>query len=46
MCSLSFVSRIFFISLFISSVICWLFRNILFNLHVSVFFNFSLVIDI
>ena len=46
--SLSFVSRNFFISLFISSVTCWLFRTVLFNLHVFVFFTvfFSPVIDI
>ena len=37
MFSLSFVSRNFFISLLISSVTCWLFRNALFNLHVFVF---------
>ena len=35
--SLSFVSRSFLISLLISSVTCWLFRNMLFNLHVFVF---------
>ena len=47
MFSLSFVSRNFLISLLISSVTCWLFRNVLFNLHVFVFFTvFSLVIDI
>ena len=38
MFSLSFVSRNF-ISLLISSVACWLFRNVLFNLHV--FFSYS-----
>ena len=43
MFSLSFVSRNFFISLLISSVTCFLFRNVLFNLHVFVFF---IVIDI
>ena len=47
MFSLSFVSRNFLISLLISSVTCWLFRNILFNPHVFVFLTaFSLVIDI
>ena len=38
-CSLSFVSRNFFISLLISSVTCWLFRNVLCNLHMFVFFT-------
>ena len=39
MFSLSFVSRSFFISL----VTCWLFRNVLFNLHVFLFLTvFSL----
>ena len=43
MFSLSFVSRNFLISLLISSVTCWLFRNVLFNLHVFVFLTvFSL----
>ena len=43
MFSLSFVSRNFFISLLISSVTHWLFRNVLFNLHVFVFLTvFSL----
>ena len=37
MFSLLFVSRIFLISLLISSVTCWLFRNMLFNFHVFVF---------
>ena len=46
MFSLSFVSRNFFISFLIYSVPCWLFRNVLFNLHVFVFVTlFSLVID-
>ena len=45
--SLSFVSRNFFISLLISSVTCWLFRNVFFNLCVFVFLTvFFLVIDI
>ena len=35
--SLSFVPRKFLISLLISSVTCWLFRNVLFNLRVFVF---------
>ena len=34
---LSFVSRNFLVSLLISSVTCWLFRNVLFNHHVFVF---------
>ena len=40
--SLSYVSRNFFIYILISSVICLLFRNLLFNLHVfiTVFFLF------
>ena len=47
MFSLSFVSWNFFISLLISSVTCWLFRNVLFNLHVLVFLTVVfLVIDI
>ena len=33
MFSLSFVSRNFLILLLISSVACWLFRNVLFNLY-------------
>ena len=37
MFSLSFVSRNFLISFFISSVTCWVFRSVLFNLHVFVF---------
>ena len=37
--SLSFVSRNFLISLLISSVTCWLFRNVLFNLHAFVFLS-------
>ena len=37
MFSLSFVSRNFLISLLISLVTCWLFINVLFNLHVFVF---------
>ena len=37
MFSLSFVLRNFLISLLISSVTCWLLRNVLFNLHVFVF---------
>ena len=37
MFSLSFVSRNFLISLLISPVTCWLFRNVLFNLRVFVF---------
>ena len=45
MFSLSFGSRNLFISLLISSVTWWLFRNVLFNLHVfvflTVFFFFS-----
>ena len=44
--SLSFVSRNFLISLLISSVTRWLFRNILFNLHVCVSDSLFLVIDI
>ena len=36
----------FLISLLIYSVTCWLFRNMLFNLHVFVFLSFFLVIDI
>ena len=43
MFSLSFVSRIFLISFFISSVICWLFRNVVFNLHVFVFLTVFLL---
>ena len=45
MFSLSFVSRNFLISLLISSVTCWLFRNVLFNLHVflTVFFFLYLI---
>ena len=39
MFSLSFASRIFFIFLLISSITCLLFRNVLFNLHVFVFFS-------
>ena len=54
MFSLSSVSRNFFISLLIYSVSCWLFINLLFNLHVFVsltvvffvFFCFFLVVDI
>ena len=47
MFSLSFVSRNFLISLLISSVTCWLIRNMLFNLHVFVFLAvFFLVIGI
>ena len=42
MFSLSFVSRNFLISLLISSVTCCLFRNVLFNLHVFVFYSFFL----
>ena len=38
--SLSFVSRNFLISLLISLVTCWLFRNVLFNLHVLCFLQF------
>ena len=38
-CSLSFFSRNFLISLLISAVTCWLFRNVLFNLHMFVFFT-------
>ena len=37
MFSLSSVSRSFLISILIFSVTCWLFRNVLFNLHVFVF---------
>ena len=37
MFSLSLVSSNFLISLLISSVTCWLFRNVLFNLHVLLF---------
>ena len=39
MFSLPFVSRNFLISLLISPVSCWLFRNVLFNLPVFVFFT-------
>ena len=46
MFSLLFVSRNFFIYLLNSSVACWLFRNVLFNLRVFVFLIvFFLVID-
>ena len=38
MFSLSFVSRHILISFLISSVICWLFRSVLFSLHMFVFF--------
>ena len=38
--SLSFVSRYFLISSLISSVISWLFSNVLFSLHVFVCFTF------
>ena len=45
--SLPFVSIIFFLSLLISSGIFWLFRNMLFNLHVFVLLtDFFLVVDI
>jgi len=37
--SLLFVSRNFLISLLLSSVTCWIFRNILFILHVFLFFK-------
>ena len=37
--SLSFVSRYFLIYSLISSVISWLFSNVLFSLHVFVFFT-------
>ena len=43
---LLFVSRNFLISIFISSVTCLLFRNILFNLNMFVIFIFFPVIDI
>ena len=43
---LLFVSRNFLISIFISSVTCLLFRNILFNLNMFVVFNFFPVTDI
>ena len=50
MFSLSLVSRNFLVSLLISSVTCWLFRNVLFNLHVFLsnlcFTVFVLIIDI
>ena len=46
MFSLSFVSRNVLISHLISSITYWLFRNVLFNLHVFVFLIFSLIIDI
>ena len=46
MFSFSFVSRYFYISSLISSAFHWLFSNILFNLHVFVFFTvFFPVID-
>ena len=45
--SLFFISRKFLISPLISSVTCWLFRNVLFNVHVFGFLTvFFLVIDI
>ena len=44
--SLSFVSRYFLISSLISSVMSWLFNNVLFSFHVFVFFTvFFYVID-
>ena len=43
--SLSFVSRCFLISSLISSVTSWLFSNVLFSLHVFVFYVFFPVID-
>ena len=38
--SFSFASMHIFISFFISSVICWLFRSVLFSLHVCIFNRF------
>ena len=38
--SLLFVSRYFLISFLMSSVTCWLFRRVLFSLHVCVFYGF------
>ena len=35
--SFSFVSMHILISFFISSVICWLFRSVLFSLHMFIF---------
>ena len=35
--SFSFISKHILISFFISSVICWLFRSVLFSLHIFLF---------
>ena len=42
----SFVSMHILISFLISSVNCWLFRNMLFSLHMFVFLIFFPVVDI